>query len=62
MSEPTYLIIRFKQHGKNIVQYRGFTLDEAKSHCQNEKTSGPGWFDGFTQEQEGSSLEVGDEY
>mgnify|MGYP003139530317 FL=1 len=51
MSEdPTYLIIRFQQHGENIVQYKGFTLEQAKTHCQNENTSGDGWFDGFTED------------
>lgn len=61
MTEPTYKIIRFyedenhPQHGK--VVNTGFTLEQAKRHCQDSasKAADGSWFDGFTQELETSS-------
>lgn len=64
MSEPTYKIIRFyrdETHPENgKVVNTGFTLAQAKRHCQDpaSRKDGPQgnvWFDGFTQEMETSS-------
>jgi hypothetical protein len=46
----TYKIIRFRFEGSNRVIKRGLTLEEAQSHCQDPKTRGDGWFDGYAEE------------
>ena len=46
----TYKIIRFKFKGDNRVIRRGLTLEEARKHCNDEATSGDGWFDGYEEE------------
>ena len=46
----TYKIIRFRFNGGNEVLYTGVTLDEAREHCQQDHTSGEGWFDGYQTE------------
>ena len=46
----TYKIIRFRFEGTNRIIRRGLTLQEAQSHCRDPKTSGEGWFDGYTEE------------
>lgn len=46
----TYMIVRFHQNASKEIIKRGLTLEEAKEHCQNESTSGNGWFDGFEKE------------
>lgn len=43
----TYKIIRFKFKGNNKIIKRGLTLEQAQAHCNNPKTSGDGWFDGY---------------
>lgn len=48
----TYKIIRFKRDAENEVLETGLTLEEAQAHCQDPATSGDGWFDGFTIEDE----------
>ena len=46
----TYKIVRYRQNGKNTVIKHGLSLEEAKEHCQDEKTRGEGYFDGYTEE------------
>lgn len=51
-----YLIIRYTwQKDKRIVK-TGLSLNEAQAHCQNPKSSGNGWFDGYTEQK--SSLDT----
>ncbi len=45
-----YKIIRFRFNGDHRTIKRGLTLEEAKAHCQDPKTSGDGWFDGYAEE------------
>ena len=46
----TYKIIRFYQEGTPEVMAEGLTLQEAQAHCQDDTTSGEGWFDGYEAE------------
>ncbi len=46
----TYKIIRFRFKGNNRVIKRGLTLEEAQAHCNDPKTEGEGWFDGYEKE------------
>tara|TARA_R100000388_G_C7212558_1_gene144429 strand:- start:675 stop:821 length:147 start_codon:yes stop_codon:yes gene_type:complete len=46
----TYKIIRFYFEGHSRKIKGGLTLEEAQSHCRDPKTSGDGWFDGYTEE------------
>jgi hypothetical protein len=46
----TYKIIRFRFNGSNRTIKKGLTLEQAQAHCQDEKTSGEGWFDGYESE------------
>jgi len=46
----TYKIIRFRKSGRNSVVRRGLTLAMAQGHCNNPKTKGANWFDGYTKE------------
>ena len=47
----TYKIIRFFQDERESRTIkRGLTLEEAQKHCQDPKTSGDGWFDGYNSE------------
>ena len=48
----SYKIVRyfFDNNKKPKVIKTGLTLEEAQEHCQDESTSGPGWFDGYTEE------------
>jgi hypothetical protein len=43
-------IIRFRFNGDHRTIKRGLTLEEARAHCQDPKTSGDGWFDGYAEE------------
>lgn len=45
-----YKIIRFKFKGKNRVIKINLTLEEAQKHCQDDKTHGEGWFDGYIEQ------------
>jgi hypothetical protein len=49
----TYMILRFYQErGRSAdVIETGLTFEEAKEHCNDPDTSGPGWFDGYTKEE-----------
>jgi hypothetical protein len=44
-----YRIVRFYRNkpGKNRVIKEGLTLEQAQAHCQDPKTAGKGWFDGY---------------
>ena len=46
----TYKIIRFSFKGNNRVIKRGLTLEQAQAHCNDPKTEGEGWFDGYEKE------------
>lgn len=46
----TYRIVRFQKDGEREIIGRGFTLEDAKEHCNRDDTQGPGWFDGFERE------------
>jgi hypothetical protein len=48
----SYKIIRFSQNGLNRIIETGLTLEEAQAHCRREDTHGPGWFDGYEDEDE----------
>jgi hypothetical protein len=47
----TYKIIRFRfNDSKPLTIKKGLTLEEAQAHCQDPKTSGESWFDGYESE------------
>ena len=46
----TYKIIRFRFKGNNRTVKTGLTLEQAQAHCNDTKSSGNGWFDGYTEE------------
>lgn len=48
----TYMIIRFYRDGTpaKIIK-RGLSLEDAQAHCNNPKTAGDGWFDGYESEE-----------
>lgn len=48
----TYRIIRFTKFGqyRGLVIKQGLTLEQAKEHCNDPKTEGDGWFDGYEKE------------
>jgi hypothetical protein len=48
--QKTYKIIRFRFEGSNLTIKEGLTLAQAQAHCQDENTSGEGWFDGYESE------------
>ena len=43
----SYKIIRFFKDKPNKVIRTGLTLEQAKNHCKDPKTSGDDWFDGY---------------
>jgi hypothetical protein len=51
-----YKIIRFRHHGSNRTIKRNLSLEEARRHCQDPKTSKKDkagnvvWFDGYTEQ------------
>jgi len=50
--EKTYSIKRFYQEegrGPDTIE-TGLSLQEVKDHCQQDHSSGDGWFDGWTEE------------
>jgi len=46
----TYKIIRFRFNGNNRTIKTGLTLEQAQAHCDDEKSAGNGWFDGYNLE------------
>ena len=46
----TYKIIRYHYKIAIRVIKRGLTLEEAQAHCNDPKTEGEGWFDGYEKE------------
>lgn len=46
--EQTYRIVRFYRDDrpKEVIN-TGFTLEQAQAHCNDEKTHGEAWFDGY---------------
>jgi hypothetical protein len=51
--DAVFKIIRFYQDEQpNKFIKGGLTLDEAKAHCADPSTSGEGWFDGYTREEQ----------
>lgn len=51
--EKTYSIVRFYQDDRasEIIE-TGLSLEEAREHCNDDSTSGDGWFDGYQGEDE----------
>ena len=49
-----YKIIRFykDENKSNRTIKRGLTLEEAQKHCNDDKTKGIDWFDGYTDEEQ----------
>lgn len=48
----TYKVIRFYQDDRPAqVKQTGLTLEQAQEWCNREDTHGPGWFDGYEQEE-----------
>lgn len=49
--EQTYKIVRFYRDNrpKEVIN-TGFTLEQAQTHCNDEKTHGVDWFDGYEAE------------
>jgi len=50
LKQVTYKIVRFRQDGGQRVVGRGLTLEEAQAHCNDPRTKGKGWFDGYVRE------------
>ena len=48
--KKTYKIIRFRFNGNNKVLKTGLTLEQAQAHCNDAKSAGNGWFDGYNVE------------
>ena len=49
-----YTVYRyFREYGvdREVIK-TGLTLEEAQKHCQDDATSGEGWFDGYAHEDE----------
>ena len=44
----TYKIVRFRFKGRKTIVKRGLTLKQARKHCNDPKTKGKNWFDGYT--------------
>jgi hypothetical protein len=53
----TYKIVRFRFLGDDEVVKTGLTLEEAQEWCKREDTHGDGWFDGYTEEEDGHTEE-----
>ena len=51
MSEATYKIVRFYVMGKMQTIKTGLTLDEAKEHNRRFGNEGPGWLQGYWEEE-----------
>jgi hypothetical protein len=49
----TYRIVRFRKSGRRTILHRGVSLAVARLHCNDPRTRGKNWFDGF--EREGSA-------
>lgn len=48
----SYKIIRFYQDDQpSAIVKTGLTLEQAQTHCRQEHTHGPGWFDGYDEER-----------
>jgi hypothetical protein len=48
----TYSIYRYYFGKPKELINTGFTLEQAQKHCNDPKTKGDGWFDGYTVEEE----------
>jgi len=46
----SYKIVKYQFYGEPEVVKRGLTLEEAKMHCNDPKTEGIDWFEGYTKE------------
>ena len=42
-----YRIIRFRENGGRRTIRNNVTESEAQAHCEDPKTRGEGWFDGY---------------
>lgn len=43
-----YKIIRYKFKQRSRTIKKGLSFKEAKAHCNDPKSRGHGWFDGYT--------------
>lgn len=43
----TYKIVRFRESGTKRKIQGGLNIAQAHYHCNNDKTHGAGWFDGY---------------
>jgi hypothetical protein len=52
MTDTTYKIVRLYRDvdRESQVIHTGLTLEEAQSHCRDESTSTPEYFDGYMEE------------
>tara|TARA_R110000764_G_scaffold222879_1_gene311706 strand:- start:103 stop:255 length:153 start_codon:yes stop_codon:yes gene_type:complete len=46
----TYKVIRFRFNGNSRTIKAGLTLEQAQAHCNDAKSAGNGWFDGYNVE------------
>lgn len=51
----SYRIVRFFFDSDKQLIKQGLTLEEAQAHCNDDKTHGTGWFDGYESEERGYS-------
>ena len=55
----TYKIVRFRYGKSNRTIKRGLTEEQAQAHCNDPKTQGQDWFDGYQKEIPGKTIERG---
>lgn len=51
-TEDTYRIVRFRRDGEPEIVSEGVSLEYAQEHCNDPKTRGVDWFDGYEKEDE----------
>lgn len=53
----TYKIVRFFRDDSSLNRTvkRGLTLEEAQTWCRRDDTRAEGWFDGYTEDEQGGA-------